>query len=78
MVESSNCSSCIESVTIQSFQDQSTIPQSTIQAKFEVLPYRFKPETSDNESTGHAACGGKVDPSELEILSPEQVGNTDW
>ena len=47
----------------------------SVAAKVEVLPYHFEPVMSDSESISH---GGKVVHGELDSLSPERVGNTDW
>ena len=46
-----------------------------VSAEVEVLPYHFEPMMSDSESIGH---GSKVAHGELDSLSPERVGNTDW
>ena len=47
----------------------------SVSAEVEVLPHHFELMTSDSESIGH---GGKVVHGELDSLSPERVGNTDW
>ena len=78
IVESSNWSCSIESdddcflsgsvnYSTKSSDDLS-VSDVSISAEVEVLPYRFEPEVSDNESIGH---GGEVVHSELDSLSPE-------
>ena len=55
--------------------DDLSISDLFISAEVEVLPYRFEPKASDSESIGHV---GEVVHGELDSLSPERVGNTDW
>ena len=55
--------------------DDCSISDLSVSADVEVLLYRFEPEASDSESTGH---GGEVDRGELDSLNPERVGNIDW
>ena len=55
--------------------DDLSISNLSVSAEVEVLPYCFEPKVSDCESIGQ---GGKVVHGELDSLSPERVGNTDW
>ena len=85
IAESSNSSCSVESddgsflsgsvnYSTESSADLS-ISDLSVSAEVEVLPYRFEPEASDSESIGH---DGEVVRGELDSLSPERVGNTDW
>ena len=85
-MEESSTSSCSAESDVDSFlsgsvnystecSDDCSISDLSVSADVEVLPYRFEPEASDSESTGH---GGKVDRGELDSLNPEWVGNIDW
>ena len=79
MVESSNwsCSAMILSSVNYSAESSNdlSISNVSISAKFEVLLYCFEPEMSDTESISN---GGEVVHGELDSLSPDWVGNTDW
>ena len=85
MAESSNSSCSIESNDdsflsgSMNYSTESSVDLSisdfSVSAEVEVLPYRFEPEVSDSESIGH---DGEVVRGELDSLSPERVGNTDW
>ena len=66
-----NYSTCTES------SDDFSVSDLSIPAEAEVLPYRFEPNESDSKSTGYA-YGGEAVHGELDSLSPERVGNTDW
>ena len=85
MAESSNSSCSVESDDDSflsgsvNYSTESSVDLSvsdlSVSAEVEVLPYRFEPEASDNESIGH---DGEVVRGELDSLNPERVGNTDW
>ena len=85
MAESSNSSCSIESDDNSflsgsvNYSTESSVDLSlsdlSVSAEVEVVPYCFEPEGSDSESISH---GGEVVRGELDSLSPEQVGNTDW